>query len=124
MKPIVLTLLAATFALAGCAVDPTSQDAAENQDGTQQASTGDRANDALASPDVGIGGRAGIAIADDPGHRLYDFDTTPRIGQRSPYDVSLAEINAIGAVPHAATSDGNDVERRQEANVGTSGPKP
>lgn len=123
MKTIILTFLtAATIALTGCAADPSSP---ESPDSTDQASVaGERASAAF-EREVSIGGRAGVVLANAPERRMYDFEATPRLGQRSPYEVSLEEIAALGrAVPHAASTDGTDVERRQEANVGVSGPKP
>jgi hypothetical protein len=124
MKTFILSVLtAATLALAGCAVDPTSP-GAEDDDATQQAFvTGDHANLAL-GVDVGVGGRGGVTVASDPSRRMVDFDKTPRIAERAPYEANLAEINALGAVPHAATASDDDFQRRPSANVDTSGPKP
>ena len=112
MKTMILTVLTtATLAITGCAVDPTSSEPAS--DDTQAAIT---------TTDVSLGGRGGVAVAADPQKRVYDFDKTPRLGQRNPYEVNLGELEAVGAtVPFAAADD--DLARRQAANCGAGGCK-
>ncbi len=115
MKTTILTVLAvATFALAGCAVDPT----AENASDEQSALTDSEMNDALRH-ESSLGDRGGMTLATDPQHRLDDFDKTARIGQRARYDVNLQQLEAVGAaVPFAAGDD--DIARRGTANCGLS----
>ncbi len=113
MKTTILTVLAVTtLALAGCAVDPT----AESTNEEQGALTNSEFDQAIRH-ESSLGGMGGIAVANDPQKRLYDFDKTPRIGQRAPYEVSLQQLEAVGAaVPFAAGDD--DIARRGSANCG------
>jgi hypothetical protein len=118
---VAAVLTAATFALAGCAADGTGDDhTAAAQQGVL---ADDKAHVALAGDQVNVGGRAGIALADDPTNRMYEFANTPRIAERLPHEVSLTELDRASSVPFSTDAE-RDIAREQDSNAGVGGPNP
>lgn len=116
---------AAVFALAGCAAEP-GDPSTENTDSTQAANVAmdDRAHLVLNGTydTQGVGGRGGVAIADDKQTRMYDFSATPRIGQRAQYEANLTLLNNASAIP-LGLADGPEVRRSADEQASINGPQ-
>jgi hypothetical protein len=118
-------LAAAAFSLAGCAAD-SSDPSTENTDSTQSATVMDDRGHLVLNGDYatdGIGGKSGVTIAGDNEKRMYDFDPTPRIADRSQYSVNLTLLNNASIIPHGGQLDGNEIRRGQESGLGVTGPQ-
>jgi hypothetical protein len=103
-------LALASLGLAGCAVETTEQDPAEQTDTTGTALRVAETNTAhLAAMHRAIGGRAGVTVAGDHERRMYDFDNTPRIGQRYPYEANLTALENALVVTHSGTLEGKEI---------------
>ena len=109
-------LTLATIGLAGCAVEATEADRTD----TNEAALGiaDRPIGAYADEDRGVGGRGGVTLAGDETRRMYDFDKTPRIGQRNPYEVNLTTLENALIVPHGAKLEGTEIRRHPATDCG------